>query len=58
VAYGIAGVGKPHRPRDPNQLGKAIIDLATGQTNELPGKHRPPPPKLPEQIYRRNKGLK
>lgn len=24
----------PKRPRDPNQLAKAVIDLATGQTEE------------------------
>jgi hypothetical protein len=26
----------PKRPRDPNQLAKAIIDIATGQTPEGP----------------------
>jgi hypothetical protein len=26
----------PKRPRDPNQLGKAIIDIATGERDDLP----------------------
>ncbi|MEX2375770.1 MAG: histone H1 [Dehalococcoidia bacterium] len=25
---------KPHRPRDPNQLAKMIVDLATGEAEE------------------------
>lgn len=25
---------KPKRPRDPNQLGKLIVDIATGQTDD------------------------
>jgi hypothetical protein len=32
----------PKRPRDPNQLAKAIVDLATGQATE------PAPPKRNE----------
>ena len=27
---------KPKRPRDPNELAKAIVDLATGKTKEAP----------------------
>ena len=27
---------KPKRPRDPNQLAKAIVDLATGDSIEVP----------------------
>lgn len=27
---------KPKRPRDPNQLAKAIVDLATGRVAEIP----------------------
>lgn len=27
---------KPKRPRDPNQLAKSIVDLATGETVEAP----------------------
>ena len=27
---------KPKRPRDPNQLGKAVVDLATGEIVETP----------------------
>ncbi len=26
----------PKRPRDPNQLAKAIVDIATGQADEKP----------------------
>jgi hypothetical protein len=26
----------PKRPRDPNQLAKSIIDIATGEANESP----------------------
>ena len=26
----------PKRPRDPNQLGKFVVDLATGETDEQP----------------------
>ena len=29
-------MAKPKRPRDANQLGKLIVDLATGQTTEQP----------------------
>lgn len=27
-------MNKPKRPRDPNQLAKSIVDLATGETEE------------------------
>lgn len=27
---------KPKRPRDPNQLAKAVVSLATGETTEAP----------------------
>jgi hypothetical protein len=33
-------VKHPKRPRDPNQLGKFIVDLATGQRTE----EKPVPP--------------
>jgi hypothetical protein len=33
---GTAPMTHPKRPRDPNQLGKAIIDIATGQAEEAP----------------------
>lgn len=30
----LSGMQTPKRPRDGNQLGKFIVDLATGATNE------------------------
>lgn len=30
----LSGMQKPKRPRDANQLGKFIVDLATGATAE------------------------
>jgi len=30
----IGGVKKPKRPRDPNQLAKLVLDLATGEKQE------------------------
>lgn len=29
---------QPKRPRDPNQLAKAVVDLATGEAGEAPPK--------------------
>src|SRR5258708_21688659 len=43
----------PKRPRDPNQLGKLIVDLATGVRTE----ERPNPP-TPSQEFARSGGLK
>jgi hypothetical protein len=42
----------PKRPRDPNQLGKLIVDLATGERSE----ERPEPP-TPAQEFARSGGL-
>jgi hypothetical protein len=33
---------RPKRPRDPNQLAKAIVDLATGAAEEKPEQGRDP----------------
>ena len=43
----------PKRPRDPNQLGKLIVDLATGERTE----EKPEPP-TPAQEFARSGGLK
>jgi hypothetical protein len=43
----------PKRPRDPNQLAKLIVDLATGEATE----DRPAPP-TPAQEFARSGGLK
>ncbi len=43
----------PKRPRDPNQLGKLIVDLATGAVTE----EKPEPP-TPAQEFARSGGLK
>lgn len=43
----------PKRPRDPNQLAKLIVDLATGAVTE----ERPEPP-TPAQEFAREGGLK
>jgi hypothetical protein len=40
------------RPRDANQLGKLIVDLATGEAQE------DTPPETPMQFHGRNGGLK
>lgn len=43
---------RPRRPRDPNQLGKLIVDLATGEAEDAPlhaGKD-------PEAVARGRKG--
>jgi hypothetical protein len=46
VAIGPAahnwGMRKPKRPRDPNQLGKAIVDAATGNAPPEPEDTRDP----------------
>jgi hypothetical protein len=44
---------QPKRPRDPNQLGKLIVDLATGAAHE----DKPEPP-TPAQDFARSGGLK
>lgn len=43
----------PNRPRDPNQLGKLIVDLATGAATE----DKPQSP-TPAQEFARSGGLK
>lgn len=43
----------PKRPRDPNQLAKFIVDLATGATTE-----ERPEPLTPVQEFARSGGLK
>src|SRR4051794_1405032 len=43
----------PKRPRDPNQLGKFIVDLATGERTEE--KTEPP---TPAQEFARSGGMK
>ena len=40
----------PKRPRDPNQLAKSIIDIATGETET--------PPDTPKQARARKGGAK
>ncbi len=37
----LSGMKKPKRPRDPNQLGKLIVDLSVGEAEES----APPPDK-------------
>ena len=37
-SYMLSAMKKPKRPRDPNQLGKSIIDIATGNAPEMLGK--------------------
>jgi hypothetical protein len=34
--------GPPKRPRDPNQLAKSIVDIATGQTPTAPPDDKDP----------------
>jgi hypothetical protein len=46
-------MAKPKRPRDPNQLAKLIVDLATGEATEPPI-----PPPTPASEARRKGGLK
>jgi hypothetical protein len=43
----------PKRPRDPNQLAKLIVDLASGQATE-----DRPEPATPAQEFARSGGLK
>ena len=43
----------PKRPRDPNQLAKMIVDLASGTMAESPS-----PPPTPAQEFARSGGLK
>lgn len=42
----------PKRPRDPNQLAKLIVDLATGAATE-----KKPEPPTPSQEFARSGGL-
>jgi hypothetical protein len=42
----------PKRPRDPNQLGKLMVDIATGKVSE-----RPMPPDTPAVEFARKGGL-
>jgi len=49
----LASVAKPKRPRDPNQLAKLVVDLATGEASESPVK-----PATPAIEARRKGGLK
>lgn len=44
---------RPKRPRDPNQLAKLIVDLATGQAKEDEA-----PPDSPAVQFARSGGLK
>jgi hypothetical protein len=44
---------RPKRPRDPNQLAKLIVDLATGERTE-----EKPAPSTPAQEFARSGGLK
>lgn len=37
------------RPSDPNQLGKLIVEIATGQVEETPVPQSPPKRKRPRQ---------
>src|SRR5271157_3785815 len=34
--YDLAMLDRSRRPRDPNQLGKLIVDMATGQVEDTP----------------------
>lgn len=43
----------PKRPRDPNQLAKAIVEIATGEREE-----ERPEPLTPAQEFARSGGLK
>ncbi len=45
-------IKRPKRPRDPNQLAKLIVDLATGEKTEA----KPEPP-TPAQEFARSGGL-
>ena len=44
---------RPQRPRDPNQLGKLIVDLSTGEVTELA-----PPTSTPASDFARLGGLR
>jgi hypothetical protein len=50
---GIMATRRPKRPRDPNQLGKLIVDLSTGAAKEAPQK-----PDSPATEFARSGGLK
>lgn len=47
----LSAMKKPKRPRDPNQLGKSIIDIATGDA-----KPETPEKKDPAAVERGRKG--
>lgn len=32
----LSGMNRPKRPRDPNQLGKLIVDLSVGEAEDTP----------------------
>jgi hypothetical protein len=44
---------RPKRPRDPNQLGKLIVELSVGSMSESA-----PPPETPAAEFARKGGLK
>jgi hypothetical protein len=44
---------RPKRPRDPNQLGKLIVELSVGEAAEVT-----PPPDTPATEFARKGGLK
>lgn len=50
--------GKPHRPRDPNQLGKFLVELATGQRTEEPAPVDEDPAKAAARLLGRKGGMK
>src|SRR5437879_5194361 len=51
TGYGLSGrKNDPKRPRDPNQLAKSIIDIATGQKPD-----RDPTPEEQGKVTRRSK---
>jgi hypothetical protein len=45
--------GSRKRPRDPNQLGKLVVDIATGETDDTPS---PEPEKNPAAVELGRKG--
>ena len=47
----MAGVHRPQRPRDPNLLGKLIVDIATGEVDDPD-----PDPQTPAQVNGRSGG--
>lgn len=48
----LSGMQKPKRPRDPNQLGKLIVDLSVGEASES----RPDDKKDPSAVALGQKG--